>query len=266
MDNQKGLPIYLDSARNLADSTTDIANVSIWHPSNASARHLWRCFEALRDIENLLQGTAILASEEERRRRIKILITPLYSLCIALKDLCNYLTSAPEVRNKDNKAQRGEISKLLTQFLSVIPLDSAGAMRGVRDQLSAHVDKMMSHEAQALFNQAQTHEVGTWLHTCITTVIQLLSYGSYGWTPGDYPEGCVQFMSVEPWLVTFALKDGESDEIVGLDMVEKSPKQSVVEVCKIIVNTSQWMFRPEDNRIRFLEDEAESLVADSKAS
>ncbi|MEO1348014.1 MAG: hypothetical protein AAFW84_04330 [Cyanobacteria bacterium J06635_15] len=264
MEEQKGLPIYMDPARNLAGSTTDVVDISAWHPSNASAQRLWRCFEALRDIENLLKGTAILASEEDRRRRSKILITPLYALCVAVKDLCNYLTSAPEFRNKENKAQRDEISKALAQFLSVVPLESTGAMRGVRDQLSAHVDKIMSYEAQAIFNKAQTHEVGTWLHTCITTVIQLLSHDSYGWTPGDYPEGCVQFMNVEPWLITFDLKDGEPHRIVGMDMVEKSPRQSVVEVCKAIVNTSQWMFRPEDKRINVLKDESESLDAENE--
>ena len=257
MEERKGLPIYLDSARNLADSTNTV-DVSAWHPSNTSAQRLWRCFEALRDVENLLQGTAILASEEDRRRRIKILITPLYSLCVAVKDLCNYLTSAPEFRNKENKAQRAEVSELLSQFLSVVPLESTGAMKGVRDQLSAHVDKVMSYEAQAIFNQAQTHEIGAWLHTCITTVIQLLSHSSYSWTTGDYPEGCVQFMNVEPWLITFALEDGEPHEIVGMDMVEKSPRESVVEVCEAIVNTSQWMFRSKDRRIRFISDTSKS--------
>ena len=265
MEERKGLPVYLDSARNLADSTTDTVDISAWHPSNASAQRLWRCFEALRDIENLLRGTAILVSEEERRRRIKILITPLYSLCVAVKDLCNYLTSAPEFRSKENKAQRGEISRLLSQFLSVVPLDSVGAIRGVRDKLSAHVDKMMSYEAQAIFNQAQTHDIGIWLHTCITTVLQLLSYGSYGWTPGDYPEGCVRFMNVEPWLITFALKDGRPYKIVGVDIIEKSPRESVVEVCKAIVDTSQWMFRPEDQRIHFIDDELEASTDEQES-
>jgi hypothetical protein len=261
MEKETGLPIYLDAVRNLAGSTTSIVDVSAWHPSNDSAQRLWRCFEALEDIENLLRGTAILFTEEDRRRRVKVLMTPLNSLCVAVKDLCNYLTSAPEVRSKHSKAQRSEISKLLAEFSKVVPLDSTGAMRGVRDKLSAHVDKVMSYEAQEIFNRVQTHEVGAWLHTCITTIIQLLSHGSYGWTPGNYPEGCVQFMNVEPWLITFALKDGEPHMIVGMDMVEKSPRQSIVEVCEAIVNTSQWMFRPEDKRLYLLDKEPESLAS-----
>ncbi len=262
MHEKKGIPIYLDEVkRKFAESTLEEIEVTAWHPSNPPAKHLWRCFETLKDIENLLKGTAILSSEEERRRRIKILVTPLYSLCIAIRDICNYLNSSLEMRSEFNKDQRGEISKLLNNFLKVVPLDETSAIRGVRDQLSAHVDKLMPYEAKSIFDKARNHEIGTWLHECIITLSQLLPLEVFGWTTDDCPEGYFRVMSVEPWLVTFKLENGEPSMIAGLH-IATSPKKLVLETCDEVVKTSQWMFRVEDPRLVSLKEK----LADSSES
>ncbi|MBW4449852.1 MAG: hypothetical protein KME38_24190 [Spirirestis rafaelensis WJT71-NPBG6] len=100
----KGIPVYLDKIkRKFADSVLEQMEVTDWHPSDVFSMHLWRCFEALKDIANLLHGTAILNGEQERRRRIKILVTPLYSLCVAIRDLYNYLSSSSELKNEFGK-------------------------------------------------------------------------------------------------------------------------------------------------------------------
>lgn len=254
MDEKKGIPIYLDEAkRKFADTTLEKVEITAWHPSNPPAMHLWRCFEALKDIENLLKGTAIFSTKEERRRRVKILVTPLYSLCIAIRDLCNYLNSASEMRNQFNKAQRAEISKLLENFLKTVPLDKTSAIRGVRDQLSAHIDKLMPYEAKNIFDKARNHEIGAWLHECIMTLSQLLPLEIFGWTTDDCPEGYFRLMSVEPWLVTLKLENDNPSMIVELH-IATSPKKLVLETCNEIIKTSQWMFRKEDPHIAFLKE------------
>jgi len=247
VDREKGIPIYLDDVkRKFAESTSQEFEVSTWHPSNPPAMHLWRCFEMLKDIENLLKGATLLSSEDERRRRVKILVTPLYSLCIAIQNLCNYLNSAPEMRS--NKNQRAEISKLLENFLKLVPLDKTSAIKGVRDQLSAHMDKLMPYEAKKIFDKARNHEIGTWLHQCIITLSHLLPLEVFAWTTDDCPEGYFRSMNVEPWLLTFKLENGKPNMIVGTD-VATSPKKFVLEACDEIVKTSQWMFRKGDRRI-----------------
>ena len=248
MNKEKGLPIHLDQVkRQIASPTSEKIEVTDWHPSDKATENLWRCHEALRDVANLLQGTAILNNEDEKRRRVKALVTPLYSLCLAIRDLFNYLKSAPEFRTQLAK-QKQEITQWQDQFLSAVPLDKNSAIRGVRDQLSAHMDKLMPLEATEIFMRAQNHEVGGWLHQCIITLSNLLLLNAYSWTTDDCPEGYVRFMTVEPWLLTFKVEDGKASEIVGMDVVD-SPRKLIASTIREVVETSQWMFRSSDPRI-----------------
>lgn len=249
MNERKGILVYLDEAkRKFAESALEEIEVTDWHPSNTATIHLWRCFEALKDIDNLLQGSTIIIAQEERRRRVKILVTPLYSLCIAIQDICNYLSSTAELKSQFNKKERAKIAKLLSEFLTVVPLDKTSAIRGVRDQLSAHIDKLMPNEAKTIFAKAQTHQIGIWLHQCIVTLSKVLLLEVFAWTTDDCPEGYLRLMNVEPWLVTFKLDNDKPVEITGLH-VTKSPKKLIVEIYDKIIQTSEWMFRPEDLRI-----------------
>ncbi|MBW4472862.1 MAG: hypothetical protein KME45_21170 [Stenomitos rutilans HA7619-LM2] len=255
MEEKKGIPIYLDEAkRKFANSALEEVEITAWHPSNPPAINLWRCFEALEDIANLLKGTAILSNDEERRRRTKILVIPLYSLCVAIRDLCNYLNSALEMRNQFNKVQRAEINKTLEDFLKVVPLDKTSAIRSVRDQLSAHVDKLMPYEAKTIFDRAKNHEIGAWLHQCILTLSQLLPLDVYGWTTDDCPEGYFRVMSVEPWLVTFKLENDKPTMIAGLH-IATSPKKLILKTCNKVLETSRWMFREGDQYVISLSEE-----------
>ncbi|AFY61693.1 hypothetical protein [Synechococcus sp. PCC 6312] len=259
MEDQKGIPIYLDKAkRKLSNLATEEAKINDWHPSNTPALHLWRCFDALEDINNLLMPTAILKDAEQSRRRAKLLVTPLYSLCVSIRDLCNYLQSAPEMRSKSNKAQMKTINKTLEDFLKVVPLDKTSAIRGVRDRLSAHVDRLMPYEAKNIFDRAKNHEIGTWLHQCILTLSQLLPLDVYGWTTDDCPEGYVRIMSVEPMLVTFKLEDNKPTMLAGLH-ISSSPKKQILETCNKVLKTSRWMFRKGDQYILSLTEETISL-------
>ncbi|AFY43575.1 hypothetical protein [Nostoc sp. PCC 7107] len=256
MNESKGIPVYLDrTKRKFADLAAEKIDVTDWHPSNTPAQNLWRCFEALQDIKNLLQGSSILSSEDERRRRVKILITPLYSLCLAIRDLLNYLNSGIEMKSRFNKKERAKINKLLSEFSRVVPLDQTSAIRGIRDQLSAHIDKLMPYEAQSIFDKAQNHEVGAWLHQCIITLNQVLTLDVFGWTTDDCPEGYFRLMAIEPWLVKWKLENGEPSIFAGVHIAD-SPKKLIREAYEQIIRSSQWMFRPEDSRIVLLQEKA----------
>ncbi len=255
MTEQKGFPIYLDQTnRQFTDSASERIEVTDWHPSNPSAVHLCRCLESLKDIANLLHGSAILAGDEEKRRRIKILVTPLYSLCSAIRDFCNYIGSSPELKNQLEKQKKIEAKQWLDDFLLVVPIDKSSAIRGIRDQISAHVDKLRPVEAQEIFAKAQNHEIGGWLYQCIVILSKLLSLHIFSWTTGDCPEGYVRFMMIEPWLLTFRLEDGKP---VGRPNIHiaNSPTNSIWKTLEEIAETSQWMLRPEDPRIIFSKSE-----------
>jgi hypothetical protein len=253
MSQGKGLPIYSDSIeRAIAETTSEYIDVSSWHPADVASRHLWRCFETIQDIANLLEEACILNSKEKQRRRAKIIVTPLYSLCISIQDLCNNLTSSPDIRNRLSNKDRVKINTLLRDFLVVVPLEQSSPMRGVRDKLSAHVDKKLyPNVAQDIFSRAQNHEIGHWLHNCIILLMEILSHDIFSWTTDDDPPGYFRIMNVEPWLVTFQMNDGQPVAFAGLH-IANSPKNLIAESCDIIVKKSQWMFRDEDSRISSL--------------
>ena len=147
-----------------------------------------------------------------------------------------------------NRISPNSSNKLLKEFLAVVPLDKTSPIRGVRDQLSAHIDKLMPKEAKEIFGLAQTYEIGTWLHQCIIALDKVLSFNVFAWTTDDCPEGYLRLMNVEPWLVTFKLKNGKPVAIAGLHLAE-SPLKLIGKICEEIILSSQWMFRPEDPRI-----------------
>ena len=106
-------------------------------PANTIAIKLWQCSEALRDISNILKGAENLKSEQERKRRIKVLSTPLYSFCKTIFDLCNEFESSPSWKNLLTPDQRKEIHKLKLKFCTLVPLGKQMPLKEHRDKLSA---------------------------------------------------------------------------------------------------------------------------------
>jgi len=83
-------PVYADQVRKLADIATDV-QPQTWKPANVAAKKLFRCVECLRDLEVLLQTAGRSKSKVKRRRKLKILLTPLHSLVETIRDLANDL-------------------------------------------------------------------------------------------------------------------------------------------------------------------------------
>ena len=260
MSQEKGLPIYSDSTkREIAGTTSKYIDPGSWHPADSASKHLWRCFESIQDIANLLEDFSCLDTQEKQRRRVKIIVTPLYSLCLAIQDLCNNLNSSQEMKTRLSQESRTQINNLLNRFLEIVPLQQSSAMRSVRDKLSAHVDKKLyPHNALDIFSKAQNHEVGHWLHNCIIILMKILPHDVFAWTTDDGTPGYFRIMNVEPWLVTFQLKDGKPVALAGLH-IANSPKNLMAETCDTIVRKSQWMFREEDQRLL-------SLIGDEETS
>src|SRR6185369_15836326 len=83
-----GFPIYSDEVRKLVDAATELEPHN-WKPANVAAQKLFRRVECLRDIEVQLKSAGRSRNPVKRRRRLKIMLTPLHSLAEAARDLLN---------------------------------------------------------------------------------------------------------------------------------------------------------------------------------
>jgi hypothetical protein len=81
-----GVPIYADQIRQLVDAATELQPQN-WQPANVASQKLFRCVECLRDIEVLLKSAGRSSNQVKRRRKLKIMLTPLHSLAEAVRDL-----------------------------------------------------------------------------------------------------------------------------------------------------------------------------------
>ena len=88
-------PVYADRVRPLTDVAAAY-HPDAWKPANTPAQKLFRCVECLRDLDVLLQAAGRSKAKVKRRRNLKILHTPLYSLVEAIKTLANDLENNPD--------------------------------------------------------------------------------------------------------------------------------------------------------------------------
>jgi hypothetical protein len=231
-----GLPVFVESGvRGVSDAIGPVAGGE-WHPANTAATKLWACVEAARDIDDVLGSDPVLGP-----RRLKVLITPLQSLRVAVASLGDFLRTSPEVADQVGPAIRKELERLLPEFKDSSVFTTPVDLLLIRDKLSAHVDrKTKSWSAQDMLAPLRPIQIGAALRLCMSTLQELLSIDVYAWTASDCPEGFVRLMAVEPSLVTMAVEDGRPVAIARLD-IARSPRYAVLELCQGIVAKSQWM-------------------------
>src|SRR5687768_1007100 len=87
----RGLPIYLDDREPSIDDPSEPHQQTAWYGSNRAAQKLLRCVEPLRDVQRMLQAINTAADPINDRRGAKLLVTPLHSLAIGVRDLFNEL-------------------------------------------------------------------------------------------------------------------------------------------------------------------------------
>lgn len=237
----RGIPVFIErEGRTVSDAVAPVAGGE-WHPANTAATKLWACVEAARDIDDVLGGGTTVGS-----RRLKVLITPLESLRVAVTSLGDFLRTSPEVKDQVGPAARKKLEKLLSDFKDSTAFTMPADFALIRDKLSAHVDrKMESWSAQDALALLSPSQIGAALHLCLSTLLELLAIDAYGWTASDCPDGFVRLMAAEPSLVTWRMENGRPVAIERID-IAKSPRCAVSDLCQGLVAKTRWMLEPDD--------------------
>lgn len=250
----KGLPIYEDDrARGVVDSLEDDAKCDAWYPSNTAALKLWHCLEALRDIELILADASAQKNANKRKRQLKMFSVQLVSLACAVVQLCDLIVGDKSLHKDLPPQSSGEVASIKKELLGLVPIDWNGDLATIRNKLGGHIDaKLWPWQTAELMSRADISSFGRWLHVCVHVILDLMKLDIYAWTCSSGKKDLIRIMSNEPYLVTFAVKDGELHSLVGLHLSKRSPRESIVDVIRSVVANSQWMFRSGERRIASL--------------
>ena len=253
----KGMPIYLDETpRSISDSLQEV-EVDAWYPSNSAAHKLWRCLESLRDLEDLLVDSAKQKNATKRKRKLKIALTPLYSLIQSVDDLCNDIQCNKSTRGLLDKSKVEEVLEIQRRFSELLPHDHKAQISTVRNKLSAHIDKKIHPaEAQKIGNAITSSEFGRWLHICLHLVLDLTKLDIYHWSCKPPSDEYICFMHFEPYIVTMKVEGHNSPAIAALNIASGSPRNAIPEVIQSLVTHSQWMFKKNQPRIASLKEDS----------
>jgi len=258
-------PIYADQVRQIADIATG-HQPQAWKPANVTAQKLFRCVECLRDIEVLLQTAGRSKNKVKQRRKLKILHTPLHSLVEAIRDLANDLENNPDTVCRLPDGARELVPQLRSQLLQISTVEKGGLLSMTRDKIAAHVDRELStEEMQILLSQADSSQIGLWLHTCVGVLSDFIKLPVYFWSCEPDGEGSVRILFVEPFIVTLGLDStGRAKRLLDVHMIPKPPRRDVLELLMRVVKCSKWMFKVKGSHIKnFVMDEPRDSWAKS---
>lgn len=252
----KGFPIYQDrTARQVVDPASESEVQADWRPASVAAATLWRCIEALRDIQEALESTSSCEVPQKRNRRLKALAVPLVSLAYDAGKLCGHFATDPQWKDRLTPKQREYIAKLKKGLDQAVPLNQNSALREIRDRYAAHIDKkLLPSDARSILKKVATRDYGRWLHECIIVVSELLELNVYSWRADDSPPGHVRAMNVEPWVMTWKYDEKGEAVPIGLN-VGASPRQAAADLCRDVVAASQWLFNENEPRLVVVEDQ-----------
>lgn len=253
---KKGMPIFFDETpRSISNSLEEI-EVDAWFPSNSASQKLWRCLESLWDLEALLIDSANQKNATKRKRKLKIALTPLYSLIKCVDDLCNDIQSNKSTRDLLEESKVLEVSEIQIRFSELLPHDHKAAISTVRNKLSAHIDrKLHPAEAQIIGSAITSSEFGRWLHICLHLVLDLTKLDIYHWSCKSPGDEYMCFMHFEPYIVTMKIQGENSPVLAALNVANSSPRNVIPEVIGSLVEHSQWMFKKDQPRIRSLKED-----------
>lgn len=249
-------PVYADARRKIADVATDY-DPHAWHPANITAKKLFRCIESLRDIDSLLVDAGRSKSKDKIRRKLKILHTPVHSLVEGVRDLANDLENNPETVVRLPLNARQIIPKIRSQLLQISTIEKGGLLSTTRDKISAHVDKELSSEQMhQILNQANSAQIGLWVHTCISVLSDFIKLPVYFWSCHPDGERSLRIMFTEPFVVTLELDSQNTvTKLLDVHMMPQPPRYEMILLFKRVVKSSEWMFSSNDCRIiNFAED------------
>jgi len=260
-----GLPIYFDVERDLVDPIDSEPSERDWQPGNRSCEKLFRCVEAFRDLKYVIESAQESQNSTKRRRRLKLLVTPLHSLATCVDDLLDDCIGNPDTRSKLSSEQVKSIVRMKDVMSRRVPFKCDGILARVRNKTAAHIDAALSpNEVRQLLNSISAHQLGFWMDVCVSIVCDLLKLPIYFWScHSNYPN-VIRLLAAEPILASFRLEDNEISEFVGAHLIRRSPRTLIANLVIDVVKSSRWLFRPIDPQIReFYYDERDSSWAQS---
>lgn len=251
MNHPAGLSVYGDVPRKLCDIAELDETEHEWQPGNRAAQKLFRCVECLRDVLEILISANQSKATEKKRRKIKILFTPLNSLTEATLDLLNDIESNPSTYQHLQTGATKLVSQLRTRLREEVPFGKNGLLSEVRNKVAAHVDhSLCPNQARELIKKAELHKVGKWIDANISVLSDVLKLSIYWWTCDSPSDNVMRLISAEPFLVTFRTENEEIVELLAIHLITNSPRQDVFDLMAEVVSYSRWLFRPGDVQIR----------------
>jgi hypothetical protein len=260
-----GLPVYLDIERDLIDPIESEPSDRDWQPGNRACQKLFRCVEAVRDLKEVIDNAQEVENATKRRRRLKLLATPLYSFATCIDDLLNDCIGNSDTRSKLSTDQVKTIAEVRTLLSERVPFRKGGMLARLRNKAAAHVDADLSpDDMRRLLKSVPLQQLGFWMDTCVSVFCDVLKLPIYFWTCHcEYPN-VIRLLAAEPILASFKLKNNEISEFVGAHVIQRSPRMIVANLVFELIETSRWMFGANDPQIRsFYYDDKDSHWAQS---
>lgn len=217
----KGLPVYLDQRPPQIEDPSQTPDDHHWQPACTTTSKLTRCLEAVRDVATALAPLSAAAQPDANKRLVKQVITPVYNLAIAIRDLYNDVQS-----NCWKKLKGPEQKTMKTAFQAFgksVPT-GAGVLKTARDKIAAHLDKdLFTSQYRQFWDSFCVADVLGWIRGCIKMLSMLLVPDIYSWTRSSGYNNVVNLMNVDGSEVSLLIKDDEPECIVGIQFAT-SPK------------------------------------------
>lgn len=249
-EKKRGMPIYLDRTdRKFASFDSDIDSPT-WYPSNRAAHKLWRCVEALRDIESLLE--VIGNSPSDSSRKLKIATTQLHTLAATVHDLCNYFAGDETLKKELSKNEIDVIKRVNKELMLNVPVRNNSDFDKLRNKLSAHVDaELHPSETRKLSELLNPDKFYVWLTYSIKGVIELLNFNVYHWTCESNVPNSISIMCTEPFVATLQLQP--EPKLISVNIANGSPRNEIPVLCTEVLGLADWMRAPGTPALRLLE-------------
>jgi hypothetical protein len=245
----KGMPIYLDQRPpELEDPARQLAEHH-WQPACTASSRLTRCLEAVRDVStalSLLNGSPKPAD----KRIVKQVISPIYNLAIAIRDLFNYVQS--KHWTELGKQKQTKLAKRFKQFGEAVPT-ARGTLKTARDKITAHIDKAVSTtEYRQFWDLFGIADVPAWIKGCLRMLQLLIHPDIYRWTRLSPYSNVVVLMTSDGTEISILLNGEKPKALVGLNFVV-SPKDGIIREIRELMGSCMVL----EQRLRIRPDASE---------
>ncbi|MBV9009049.1 MAG: hypothetical protein JO354_07780 [Verrucomicrobia bacterium] len=250
------LAIYNDSSEWQIVDATDDGRSREWHPMNGPAKHLCRCLEGVHDVQEQIEHVFTAQNRAKRRRRLRSLVVPLHSLCIATVDLLNCIASDKTIAERLPRTAGSDIAQLLAFVRAHVPFGRGEKLTALRNKIAAHYDRdLQPSDSRQLNASIELTEVAEWISVLISVLCDVLKLNVFMWSGTGYAEGGVMIMCTDPLMTDFQVEDGQVVAINGA-YITKSPRWCAYAALKTLWLVSDRMFERSSRwRIKeFVED------------